>query len=305
MSGIWDQEFLALTEDVKQLLKQASRAGDPHDFDTVADLRASVDERIGAFTVAHDRLSQVLRKKWDLSRAHGATVYWSKQYLVKMKLLLDEFLALQNRKMWLRLLQVRFSGAVGAEKSNLEARHLVDLVLRRQQLAKVEQGLREDLQAVGSQRQKLRDEYEKISAADENWLASVSMHGRLGVDVANAAQNPSTKALNDLLKVVAVPLRHPADETWLTNTSREVETKSQSLLEQCKLLAVGYVQKGNDSYDSNSLNKFKNAINQVKDLNIEITKKIEKLLSERIAPARPKLVQSASKQAKTEDRTVN
>ena len=305
MSGIWDQEFLALKEDVKQLAKQASRAGDPLEFNTVADLRAGVEERIGAFTVAHDRMNQILRKKWDVGRGHAATLYWAKQYLTKMKLLLDEFLALQNRKMWLRLLQVRFSGAVGSEKSNLEARHLVDLVLRRQQLAKVEHGLRDDLSAVDGQRQKLREEYEKISAADENWLAAVSMHGRLGVDVVNAAQNPSTKALNDLLKVVAVPLRHPTEEVWLTNSSREVEAKSKSLLEQCKLLAARYVQKGDEAYDSNSLNKFKNAINQVQDLNIEITKKIDTLLSERIEPARPKLVQSAAKQAKTEDRTVN
>lgn len=305
MSVLWDQEFRALKDDVRQLMKQASNSGDPHEFATVADLRAGVEERIGAFTVAHDRINQVLRKKWSVSRANTATLYWSKQYLAKMKLLLEEFLALQNRKMWLRLLQVRFSGAVGSEKSNLEARHLVDLVLRRQQLAKVEQALCSDLDAVAGQRQKLQEEYEKMSAADENWRAAVSMHGRLGVNAAHAAENPSTKALKDLLKVVAVPLRHPADEAWLAQTSREVEVKSNSLLEQCKLLAAGYVHKGDESYDTNSLNKFKNAINQVQDLNIELTKKIDKLLSERIQPARPKLVQSAAKQAKTEDRSVN
>lgn len=305
MSGMWDQEFRALRDDIKQLMKQASSSSDPQEFATVVDLRAGVEERVGAFTVAHDRINQVLRKKWAVSRANMATLYWSKQYLAKMKLLLDEFLALQNRKMWLRLLQVRFSGAVGSEKSNLEARHLVDLVLRRQQLMKVEQALRDDLDAVGGQRQKLREDYEKISSADENWLASVSMHGRLGVDPVHATHNPSTKALKELLKVVAVPLRHPLAEAQLAQASRDIDAKSDSLLEQCKLLAASYVQKGKESYDSNSLNKFKNAINQVQDLNVELIKKIDKLLSDRFEPARPKMVQSAAKQAKTEDRSIN
>lgn len=305
MTSIWDQELLNLRNDVQQLLKQASRVGDPNQFDKVANLRAEVEEKIGAFVVSHDRMHQVLKRKWSVGRGHAAVIYWSKQYLSKTRTLLDEFLALQNRKMWLRLLQVRFSGAVGAEKSTLEARHFVDLVLRRQQLAKAEHALQEDLEAVSQQRQKLREEYERISAADENWKASVSMHSRLGVDVVNASQHPATKGLNELLKVVAVPLRHPSEEEWLSTVSREVEKKSQSLLDQCKLMAASYVQKGDESFDSNSLNKFKNAINQVNDLNVEITKKVNSLLSERIAPARPKLVQRDAKQAKTETGTLN
>lgn len=305
MSGIWDQELVALKNDVRQLLKQAENVGDPREFNAVAALRKDVDEKVGLFVVVHDRMSQVLKRKWLVGRAHAATLHWSKQYLTKMKLLLDEFMALQNRKMWLRLLQVRFSGAVGSEKNTLEARHLVDLVLRQQQLAQVEQDIRNELNAVDGHRKRLREEYEKISAADQNWLASVSMHGRLGVNVENAANNPSTKALKELLKVVAVPMRHPHEEEWLVNVNDELEKKSDSLLEQCKILAAGYVQKGDESFDSNSLNKFKNSINQVNDLNVEITKKVKRLLSERIVPSRPKVVQIGSKQAKTEDRPLN
>lgn len=305
MSKMWDQEFIALLNDVRQLAKQAERIADPREFDTVSVLRKELDDQVGEFVVCHDRMAQVLRRKWNVGRAHAATLFWGKQYLTKMKTLTDEFLALQNRKMWLRLLQTRFSGAFGSEKANLEARHLVDLVVRRQHLIHVEQALIADLDAVAGQRTKLREEYERISTADQNWSASVSMHGRLGVNVEDSTENPSTKALRDLFKAISVPLRHPAENAWLTSVSRDLEEKSVSLLDQCKLLAAGYVQKGTESVDSNSLNQFKNAINQVNDLNVQVSKKLERLLSERITPSRPKLVQSGTKQAKTEERIFN
>ncbi len=305
MSRIWDQEFIALQNDIRQLTKQAERLADPREFDAVSLLRKDLDEKFGAFVVNHDRLLQVLRRKWNVGRAHAATLFWGKQYLTKIKMLADEFTALQNRKMWLRLLQMRFSGAFGSEKANLEAQHLVDLVVRRQHLTQVEQALTADLDAVAGQRMKLRQEYERISIADQNWSASVSMHGRLGLDVLDSSKNPSTKALQDLLKMASVPLRHPQESMWLKKVSNDLDEKSEELLDQCKILAADYVQKGREAVDSNSLNQFKHAINQVNDLNLEVSKKLKLLFSERIAPARPKMVQNSVKQAKTEERIFN
>lgn len=305
MNSLWDSELQSLERDVVQLRRQADRMGDPKEFDAVTSLRSDIDEALGALAVNHDRVLQIARRNHVVGRAHSTILYWAKQHMTRLKILADEFIGLQNRKMWLHLLQARFSGVVGVDQSTLEAKHLVDLVVRRQHLSRIEQALREDLDAVGAHRQKLRDEYEKIGTADENWHAAGSMHGRLGVNIQDAAEHPSTKEITTYMKTLAIPLRHPDEDAWLAQINGTLERKSSNILDQCKSLAAGFVQSGSEAINRNALNQFKNAINQLNILNDQVHETLEKLMDERIAPARPKLVQKTPKQVKTEDRSAN
>lgn len=290
MNAMWDQEIATLEQDIVQLTKQASKLPDPRAFEAVVVQRQFVDESLGAFVVNHDRLLQVARKANKLSRGHAVVLYWAKQHMTKMKILADEFLSLQNRKMWLRLLQARFAGSAGSNQRALEAKHLVDLVVRRQQLARVEKALQEDLESVAENRRQLKQEYQTIATADQNWAASGSMYSRLGVDLENVADNPSVRALSDYMKTLSIPLRHPAEDSRLVNLNNELDSKSASLLTQCKDLAGGFVLSHAEAVNRNTLNQFKHAINQVEDLNRETSRKINRLKNERFQPARPKVV---------------
>lgn len=294
MIRTWDHEIKLLEQDVLQLKKQASRLPDAKFVGQIEEERKRIETISAETAVLHDRSNLLLRKSKKVpGRAAAAIGHWSKQHLAKLKSLSDEFLALQTRKMWLRLLQVRFSDAQGQEHQTLEASQLVDLVQRRQKLTRIERDLELELKEVALRRAELKVRYDAIGTADQNWDAAGSMSARLGVDISDAAEHPSTIALSDLMKVASIPVRYPEHKNQLRQLNRDLTTRSDQLVSKCSHLAADFVKKGQNAIDGQTLSQFKNMIHEVEDLNESAGKMIHKLLKAKVETSRPKIVQKS------------
>jgi len=175
----------------------------------------------------------------------------------------------------------------------------VDLVQRRQKLAQIELQLQHEIDQTRSYRNQLRMQYEAIGTADENWVASGSMQARLGIDLQDAAEHPTTRALRDLMKLASIPVQYPHEKSTLSRINHELMTKSDNLVAECAQLAANFVKKGQTAIDSDRLNQFKCMISEVTDLNRALDHHMQHLLAAPTVQSKPKVVQNAEKKGKT------
>jgi hypothetical protein len=294
----WDQQLQQLEKGIIDMMTVAANAPDPMAARAIVHDRDEVDQSLARITIDADKIFQHSRKVPKADRANAALVYWAKQLGVKVKSVASEYVGLHNRKMWLRLLQARFSGTARGESLDLEAKHLVDLAIRKRQFEELEKNLLNDLQQVAKEREMLKAEYEARGTADENWSASGSFQSRLGVNFSHARENPSVRALSDYLRVFSVPSIFPEDERFLRSLDQDLRRKSGRLAEQCKDLATAMAH-GTLSGDKIGMIHFNNTIEQVASLRDTVVRKFASLRGRPARPTRPKLVQNPEKTDRT------
>ena len=294
----WDLQLQQLEKTIVELMTVASNAPDPMASRVIVQDRDHVDQSLARIAIESDKVSQHSRKVPKTSRANAALVYWAKQLGGKVKGISAEYVALQNRKMWLRLLQARFSGATRGDSLDLEAKHLVDLAIRKRQFEELESNIRKDLETVAREREFLKSEYEARGAADENWSASGSFQSRLGVNFPHSRENPSVRAFSECLRLFSVPNVFPDEEKSLRALDQDLRRKSGRLAEQCRELATATAQ-GARSADKIGMLHFNNTIEQVSALRDTVVRKFAGLKSRALQPARPKIVQNQQKTDKT------
>lgn len=294
----WDMQLQQLEKAITDMMTVAANAPDPMASRTIVQERDDVDQSLARIAIEADKIYQYSRKVSKTYRANAALVYWAKQLGVKAKSVASEYVGLQNRKMWLRLLQARFSGTARGDSLDLEAKHLVDLAIRKRQFEELEANIRGDLDAVAREREALKLEYDARGAADENWSASGSLQSRLGVNFAHARENPSLRALSDCLRVFSVPNICPDDERFLRSLDQDLRRKSGRLAEQCKDLATAMAH-GTLCDDKLGTAHFSHTIDQVATLRDTVVRKFSSLRGRPTRPSRPKVVQNTEKTDKT------
>ena len=230
----------------------------------------------------------------NASRANAAICYWGKQLTTKIKTVAEEYVALQNRKMWLRTLQMRYKGQSHQDSIDLHARHLVDLASRKRNLAQLEISLKRDLGAASCERAILTLEYESISIADQNWLASGSFQARLGKNFDHARKNPSACALSDCLKIMSIPSQFPEESLSLRLKNESLTKKSQNLCTRGGALA-GELAKGSGGADYLSVSSFKTVLAEVLEMDQQISDNLDSLYRRSSKRCRPKVVQKLKK----------
>ena len=294
----WDTQLVQIERALAALTNKASSMPDPVTSNHTIQNRDDIDRSLAQITVDATRVLTTAKKAQFQSRANSAVAWWAKQLTAKIKTLATEYVALQNRKMWLRLLQARFASSGKSDTLDLQAKHLVDLAVRRKQLDGLEKGLRVELDAVARDRQFLKHEHDAIGVADQNWDASTSFQTRLGTDFEHARKNPCTRAFADGLSLLAVPTIHPEEDNVLRKLNGDLKKKSQILAEQCRELATALAL-GPDSADKLSKMHFKNTLEQVSALNDQVVRRFAALRSRPFPKSKPKLVQNHQKTDKT------
>jgi len=294
----WDQQLTQLEKVIVGMMTVAESAPDPMVSRAVVQDRDHVDQSLARIAIEADKINQHARKVQQGNRANAALGYWAKQLTGKIKAIAAEYVALQNRKMWLRLLQARFSGVTKGDSLDLEAKHLVDLAIRKRQFEELEQNLRKEMDAVARERDALKLEYEARGTADENWSASGSFQSRLGINLDHARDNPSVRALSDCLSLYSVPNVFPEENKMLRGLNEDLKTKSSKLAEQCRDLATALAQ-GGESANKIGMIHFKSTIDQVSALRDTAIRRFAGLKGRTIEPSRPKLVQISRKTDKT------
>jgi len=290
----WDLQLQQLEKMIADLMTVAANAPDPMASRAIVQDRDHVDQSLAKINIESDKVYQHSRKISKTNRANAALVYWAKQMSGKVKAISTEYVALQNRKMWLRLLQARFSGATKGDPLDLEAKHLVDLAIRKRQFEELEQNLRNDLEAVAREREQLKLHYESRGAADENWSASGSFQSRLGVNILHARENPSVRALADCFKLFAVPTAFPDEELALRTLDQDLRRKSGRLAEHCRELATAVAQGTHSDHKIGTI-YLNNTIEQVSSLRDTVVRKFASLRGRAIERSRPKIVQNRQK----------
>ena len=294
----WEENFLKIERTIFELTKIAAHLPDPKvSNQTIAD-RDQVDQALAAISISSSRASQLSKNIQNASRSNAAICYWGKQLTAKIKSVAEEYVALQNRKMWLRTLQLRYTGQSSQDSIDLHARHLVDLASRKRNLAQLEISLKRDLRAASCERDILTLEYEAISIADQNWSASGSFQARLGKNVEHARKNPSTCALSDGLKIVSIPSHFPEESLSLRLKNESLTKKSQTLCNSGGALAAA-LAKGSGGADYLSVSSFKSILAEVSELNQQVSDKLESLYRRSPERSHPKVVQKLQKQVKT------
>ncbi len=287
----WEDKFLKIERTIFELSKIAAHLPDSEaSSETIVD-RDRIDEALAQISVCTARASQACKTTQDGTRSNAAIGYWGKQLALKIKSVADEYVALQNRKMWLRILQARFTGQSNQDTADLHAKHLVDIVSRKRNLAQLETSLRRDLTAASCERDILRLEYEAIAIADQNWSASGSFQARLGKNLDHARKNPSACAFSDGLKILALPNRFPEESLWLRQKNESLSEKSKNLSSHGNRIA-SELSKGTGHADKLSVTKFRTALDQVVAMNLEVTAKLQSLLAKSPIRSRPKIVQN-------------
>jgi hypothetical protein len=294
----WDFQLNQVEMAISDLMNEASLKPDPvASSATIAD-RDQIDQSLARIAVDSDKVIQAARKAQMGGRANAAIGWWTKQFAMKVKAVSTEYVALQNRKMWLRLLQARFSGIPAKDSLDLQAKHLVDLALRKKQLVEIEADLKRQMDSIVREREQLRSDYYALGIADENWSASGSFQSRLGVTLDHARDNPSAKAFSEWLSAISVPSVHPEEDQWLRKVDDDLRVKSGSLAEQCRTLASA-IATGAGIADKISTLHFKNTMDQVVALNNQLVRRFAALKSLPVRQSRPKLVQNHQKSGTT------
>jgi hypothetical protein len=294
----WDYQLNQVEMAISNLMNEASLNPDPvASSATIAD-RDQIDQSLARIAVDSDKVMQAARKAQMGGRANAAIGWWTKQFAAKVKSVSTEYVALQNRKMWLRLLKARFAGVSSQDSLDLQAKHLVDLALRKKQLVEIESELKRQMETIVHERERLKSDYQALGIADENWSASGSFQSRLGVTLDHARENPSAKAFSDWLNVMSVPAVYPEEDQWLRKVDEDLREKSGSLAEQCRTLASS-IATGAGIADKISTLHFKNTMDQVTALNNQLVRRFAALKSLPVRQSRPKVVQNHQKNGTT------
>lgn len=294
----WDQQLNQIERVIIELARDVSLTPDPQVQDTTFKNRDEIDADLARIAINLDKVNQAAKKSKAANRTNAAIGWGAKQLVTKLKVAATEYVALQNRKMWLRLLQARFSGISTKDSLDLEAKHLVELAVRRKQLEDLEAALRQDLEFIAQERELLKVEYGKISTADENWSASGSFQSRLGVNKDHAKENPSSRALSECLSAIRVPTMHPEEDAWLQQANEELQWMSEELAQQSRDLASALVR-GQNADDKIIKGRFKKSIENLSTLKDNVLERFSSVKGKAVAVSRPKLVQSSQKGAKT------
>jgi hypothetical protein len=294
----WDYQLTKIEGALAALAREVARNPDPQAQDNVNRDRDQIDLSLAKIAIDCDKVVQISRKTQNHRRLDAAVGWWAKQLAGKLKIFASEYTALQNRKMWLRLLQARFSGISKRDSLDLEAKHLVDLASRKRHLEQMEEALKNDLENIALDREKLKAEYNAIGTADENWSASGSCQTRLGVNLQHARENAATRALSEYFRVISVPSLHPVEDSWLRSANADLISKTDLLSTEARELAASLASESGDA-DKLGMSAVKSAMEQVAGLSENIVRRFESLQNRPRTSLRPKIVQSSQKADKT------
>ena len=288
--GRWDEQLIRIERALVEITSEAANQPDQGITKTTIDNRDAIDRALASITVEQNTILLAEKRAKSLNRANSSITWWAKQLVGKLKILSNEYVALQNRKMWLRLLQARFTSNKNGASLDLQAKHLVDLAIRKKQLEVIEEGLQSELELLNIERARLKNEHAAIQTADQNWDASGSFQARLGTDFSHAQDNPSSKALSDYFNLISVPSVHPEEDGWLRKSNDELRKKSGQLAEQCRELAAAIALE-NGPASKLSTTYFRNTLAQVSLLNDQVVRRFAAIKTREKPKSRLKLVQ--------------
>jgi hypothetical protein len=287
----WDFQLSRIELALTQLARSVSRHPDPIAQDNVNRDRGEIDAYLAKILIHSDEISRISRKFSAHNKSSAAIIWGAKNLIVKLRLLASEYVALQNRKMWLRLLQARFVGISKRDSLDLEAKHLIDLAGRKRQLEQLEAGLKRELDMITNERSCLKAEYAALEAADENWEASGSCQTRLGINLQHAREHASTRALSEFFRVMAVPAMHVADDAWLQEANKTLIKKADLLAHQSREMAAK-LAKGEKHDEKLGIGSVKSTLKEVSDLSEDVMRRFESVRRRPLKVSRPKVVQT-------------
>lgn len=291
-SSRWDYQLTQIETTLANLAREVSRNPDPAMQDAVNRDRDQIDMNLARIAIDCDKIVQISRKTQNQGRLDAAIGWGAKTLAGKLRLFAAEYVALQNRKMWLRLLQARFSGVSSRDSLDLEAKHLVELAVRKRHLEQLESALKDDLVAIAKEREELKKEYSSLDSADENWSASGSCQTRLGVNLQHAREHAATRALSDYFRVISVPTLHPEEHEWLRSANQRLAEKTDVLSSQAHELAVNLAS-APASADKLGTEQVKSAMDEVTGLSQDLVRRFESIRRQAHWGSRPKIVQNS------------
>ncbi len=294
----WDYQLTKIEGTLVTLARVVARNPDPQAQDAVNSDRDQIDMNLARIAIDCDKVTQISKKTQSHGRMDAAIGWWAKQLSSKLRTFAAEYTALQNRKMWLRLLQARFSGISKRDSLDLEAKHLVDLASRKRHLEQLETALKNDLGTIAKEREQLKADYDSLGTADENWSASGSCQTRLGVNLQHAREHAATRALSDYFRVISVPSLHPSEDSWLRLANQDLISKTDRLSTQAWELAAALASESKNA-EKLGINAVKSTMDQVADLSENIVRRFESVQNRPRKALRPKIVQSSKKADKT------
>ncbi len=291
-SSRWDYQLTQIEAALSALAREVARNPDPAAQSAVNRDRDQIDMSLARIAIDCDQVVQLSRKTQNQRRMDAALGWGAKMLAGKLKIFASEYVALQNRKMWLRLLQARFSGISNRDSLDLEAKHLVDLAVRKRHLEQLEEGLKTDLVKIAEERERLKSDYRALDAADENWSASGSCQTRLGVNLQHARDHAATRALGDYFRVISVSTVHGSEQAWLRDANENLALKADDLSFKARELAASLA--ANPSHAAKlGTNGVKASLDEVHELRENLMRRFESIRSRPQHGARPKLVQSS------------
>ncbi len=232
----WDHEVEQLGAEI-ELLRRSAAGGRGDSLAQLGEKRLSIAEKQASLSSALERTVQLAQRQEFLTLQEKSLVWWATQYAGKLHAWYSARSKLLTRMLWIKLIRTRLSGVDDADDFGFETEQLIDLATRHTELEKTEKHLRDAWKDVKGRQSALMLRYNMTGVAWSNKVASLSLQGRLGVDVPDALQSPAVLALVELLteRVDASPV---ADDEWLARVRGEFSEEAGSLINACKNLVL-------------------------------------------------------------------
>lgn len=287
----WDKDYYSLLTDINQLQRQLNNLPDRYLANEVNYQLDKIQQNSAKVAVANERCLNIVRsQKKKANKAMHAFNYWAKLCATKMRMLSEEYVNLQLRKMWLKLLQTRFTESAAREKQTMEAMQLVELVDKKKNLSEVEAGLKWEISNVLTERNALLEKYSSIHAADQNWAAANSMSARLGSSFEHAGEHPSHVALQEFMKNVSIPLKESGSQENLFRLNKKLTEKSNEIVRECAQIAARYAKDDQDKVDSKMMAQFVAKLDDLEAMNNKVIQSFESLKKSDLPTSRPKII---------------
>jgi len=233
----WDAEVETLKGEIERIEKTVM-FGEAGVRRTLTTRRFSMVQAQLNFTSAVERIVQIARRPLYLLPREKSVVFWSAHYATRLHDWYSARSKLLTRMMWVKLIQTRLAGDATDSSLVMETDQLVDLAVRHAELAKTEKHLEEALRIVSGRQRELTTRYNQLGIAIANRAASASLQGRLGVDVSDAFQSPSARALIAFFRGVGQPPVPRAEDEWLSRVRSEFDQETESLMSICRRLVL-------------------------------------------------------------------
>lgn len=230
---VWDQELDDLGADIDGLLDLHAKSQMRHDRGfrlcrvDIMQMQITLDQRLAQLRTLIDREHLLLPR--DRALLVGARSFLG---------LMEEYAALRrdvgNRMLWVNLLRSRLLGTAD-EADELSSEDLLQLAVRRSNLARTEAYLESRLVDLDALRRQLTERYKQLDYEEANRVAGMTLGTRLAPTAAGAMANPLVTGLGHLLLVLSRAVRRgPMVAAPMDNIGSRLGLKVRGLMTLCR-----------------------------------------------------------------------